>query len=89
MFQEICKRSKHIWVRFIKRRYLNFLTRILGKLGIELERKMIIHNDRDPEVWKKPDIDQNEIERARKISSPSHQVSKKQFIFVHLIKKKI
>ena len=48
---------------------------------------MIIHNDRDPEVWKKPDIDQNEIERARKISSPNHQVRKKQLIFVLLRKK--
>jgi hypothetical protein len=36
---------------------------------------MVIHNDRDPEIWKKPDIDQTEIERARKVSSPTHQVS--------------
>ena len=50
---------------------------IKGKLGIELERKMVIHNDRDPEVWKRPEINQTEIEHARKLSSPNHQVSKK------------
>ena len=52
---------------------------MLGKLGIELERKMVIHNERDPEVWKKPDIDQTEIERARKVSSPNHQVNNNNF----------
>lgn len=44
-----------------------------GKLGIELERKMVIHTERDPEVWKKPNIDESEIELARKVSSPNHQ----------------
>ena len=46
----------------------------IGKLGIELERKMVIHNDRDPEVWKSPEINQTEIDHARKFSSPNHQV---------------
>ena len=45
-----------------------------GKLGIELERKMVIHNERDPEVWKKPIIDEKQIEMARRVSSSDHQV---------------
>jgi len=44
-----------------------------GKLGIELERKMVIHNERDPEVWKKPIIDEKQIEMARRVSSSDHQ----------------
>ena len=54
---------------------------IKGKLGIELERKMVIHNDRDPEVWKKPEIHQTEIEHARKLSSQNHQVHMKFKVF--------
>lgn len=50
---------------------------LIGKLEIELERKMVIHNDRDPEIWKKPDVKQTEIEQARKLSSPNHQVNKR------------
>ena len=53
---------------------LNVFLTFVGKLGIELERKMIIHNDRDPEIWKKPNINTKEIEEARKITSPQHQV---------------
>ena len=49
---------------------------IPGKLGIELERKMVIHNERDPEVWKKPIIDEKQIEMARRVSSSDHQVIK-------------
>ena len=41
---------------------------------------MVIHNDRDPEVWKKPDIKPTEIEQARKLSSPNHQVNKQNLI---------
>ena len=40
---------------------------------------MVIHNDRDPEIWKKPDVKQIEIEQARKLSSPNHQVNKRKF----------
>ena len=50
---------------------------LIGKLEIELERKMIIHNDRDPEIWKKPEVKQTEIEQARKLSSLNHQVNKR------------
>ena len=47
---------------------------MIGKLGIELERKMVIHSDRDPEVWKKPNVDLAEVEQARKVSSTSNRV---------------
>ena len=57
--------TKHVYFRALF---------FLGKLGIELERKMVIHNERDPEVWKKPIIDEKQIEMARRVSSSDHQV---------------
>jgi len=47
-----------------------------GKLGIDLERKMVINAEKDPAIWK-TDVDQNDIEAARKFSAPERKTLKK------------
>ncbi|TRY77005.1 hypothetical protein TCAL_02695 [Tigriopus californicus] len=44
-----------------------------GKLGIDLERKMVIHSDKDKEIWRKPSIDPQDLADARKFSSPNRR----------------
>ncbi len=46
-----------------------------GKIGIDLERKLVIHDDKDPEVWKPPKIDQDELMEAKKFAAPERKVS--------------
>lgn len=46
-----------------------------GKIGIDLERKMVINTDQDPAVWR-THVDQKDIEDAKRFSSPSRQVLK-------------
>jgi len=46
-----------------------------GKIGIDLERKIVINSNPDPAVWK-THIDQKDIEDARRFSSPSRQALK-------------
>jgi hypothetical protein len=45
-----------------------------GKLGIDLERKMVIHEEKDPNVWKSPQIDHNELLEAKKYATPERKV---------------
>lgn len=44
-----------------------------GKLGIDLERKMVIHSDKDKEIWRKPSIDPQDLADAKKFSSPNRR----------------
>jgi len=46
-----------------------------GKLGIDLERKLVIHDEKDPEVWKAPQIDPNELMEAKKYATPERKVT--------------
>ena len=36
---------------------------------------MVLHQEKDANVWKPPDIDKQEVEEVKKFSSPAHQVS--------------
>jgi hypothetical protein len=45
-----------------------------GKLGIDLERKMVIHDEKDPNVWKAPSVDKNELQEAKKYAAPERKV---------------
>ena len=47
-----------------------------GKLGIDLERKMVIHSDKDREIWAPKEVDPRDIEEARKFASPDREVRK-------------
>jgi len=46
-----------------------------GKIGIDLERKIVINTNPDPAIWT-THIDQKDIEDAKRFSSPSRQVLK-------------
>lgn len=46
-----------------------------GKIGIDLERKLIINEAEDPSVWRTV-VDQKDIESARKYSAPERKVLK-------------
>lgn len=48
-----------------------------GKLGIDLERTLVIHGEKDPNVWK-TDVDPNDIEAARKFSAPERKTLKRE-----------
>jgi len=43
-----------------------------GKLGIDLERTMVIHDEKDPNVWK-TEIDPEDIAAARKFAAPERK----------------
>ena len=45
-----------------------------GKLGIDLERKLVIHADRDKEVWSSPKVDPGDIADARRYAAPERKV---------------
>ena len=45
-----------------------------GKLGIDLERKLVIHADRDKEVWSSPKVDPGDIADARRFAAPERKV---------------
>jgi len=47
-----------------------------GKLGIDMERKLVIHAEKDKDIWT-CDVDPRDVEAARKFSSPERQVLKK------------
>ena len=47
----------------------------LGTIGIDLERKMILHQEKDANIWKPPEIDHKEVEEVKKFASKEHQVS--------------
>ena len=36
---------------------------------------MVLHQEKDKNVWKPPEIDKQEVEEVKKFSSPAHQVS--------------
>jgi len=48
----------------------------LGKLGIDLERKLVIHDEKDPDVWRSPKVDSDELREARKYGTPERKVNK-------------
>jgi hypothetical protein len=56
-----------------------------GKLGINLERKLVIHDEKDPEVWKAPEIDRNELMEAKKYATPERKVTFYHFCSFQLI----
>jgi len=43
-----------------------------GKLGIDLERTMVIHDEKNPNIWK-TEVDPDDIEAARKFSAPGRE----------------
>jgi len=47
-----------------------------GKLGIDVERKLVINAEKDKDIWTR-EVDPRDIEDARKFSSPERQVLKK------------
>lgn len=46
-----------------------------GKIGIDLERKLVIHEEADPSIWR-VEIDPRDLEEARKFASPDRQLLK-------------
>lgn len=46
---------------------------ITGKLGIDLERKLVLHQEKDAHVWKPPSIDKQEVEEAKKYAAPERK----------------
>ena len=49
-----------------------------GTIGIDLERKLIMHKEKDANVWKPPEIDRQEVEEIKKFASPAHQNLKRE-----------
>eukprot|EP00096_Caligus_rogercresseyi_P015962 TRINITY_DN8461_c0_g1_i1.p1 TRINITY_DN8461_c0_g1~~TRINITY_DN8461_c0_g1_i1.p1 ORF type:complete len:215 (-),score=31.83 TRINITY_DN8461_c0_g1_i1:251-895(-) len=45
-----------------------------GKLGIELERKMVINNDDPDNVWKSPVVDPDNLESANRYKSETKEI---------------
>merc|ERR1712083_284404 len=43
-----------------------------GKLGIDLERTMVIHDEKNPNIWK-TEVDPDDIEAARKFAAPERE----------------
>jgi len=43
-----------------------------GKLGIDLERTMVIHDEKNPNIWK-TEVDPDDIEAARKFAAPGRE----------------
>merc|ERR1711963_699285 len=46
-----------------------------GKLGIDLERTLVIHEEKDKNIWH-TDVDPRDIEDAKKFSAPERKVLK-------------
>jgi len=44
-----------------------------GKLGIDLERKLVIHGDRDKDVWSSPKVDPSDLAEARRYAAPERK----------------
>lgn len=44
-----------------------------GTIGIDLERKLQIHQEKDANVWKPPEIDRAETEEIQKYKKSAHQ----------------
>jgi hypothetical protein len=55
----------------------------IGKLGIDLERKLVIHDEKDPEVWKAPKVDSEEMQIARKYATPERKVKYFNNLIIH------
>jgi len=45
-----------------------------GTIGIDLERKLVLHAEKDKEIWKPPEIDRQEQEEIKKFASKEHKV---------------
>jgi len=45
---------------------------VTGKIGIDLERTLVINNEANPDIWKTK-IDQSQVEEAKKYSSQGHK----------------
>jgi len=43
-----------------------------GKLGIDLERTLVIHDEKNPNIWK-TEVDPDDIEAARKFAAPERE----------------
>ena len=54
--------------------YLLSVYLLSGTIGIDLERKLIMHAEKDANIWKAPEIDREEAQEIKKFASPSHQV---------------
>jgi len=46
-----------------------------GKLGIDLERTLVIHEEKDPSIWH-TEVDPKDIEEAKKFSAPERKTLK-------------
>ena len=79
-----CKKLPKLGKTHIVNPKLNFILK--GKLGIDLERKMVIHDEKDPNVWKAPSVDRNELQEAKKYATPERKVSYLRFCPQHIFR---
>merc|ERR1712203_410379 len=49
-----------------------------GTIGIDLERKLIMHAEKDAHIWKSPEIDRAEQEEIKKYTTKDHKNLKKE-----------
>ena len=47
---------------------------MIGTIDIDLERKLVMHKEKDANIWKPPEIDHKEVEECKKFKAPAHQV---------------
>eukprot|EP00088_Acartia_fossae_P016404 TRINITY_DN19170_c0_g1_i2.p1 TRINITY_DN19170_c0_g1~~TRINITY_DN19170_c0_g1_i2.p1 ORF type:complete len:264 (-),score=32.68 TRINITY_DN19170_c0_g1_i2:545-1309(-) len=45
---------------------------VTGKIGIDLERTMVINNEKNPDIWK-THVDEKELEEVKKYSTQGHK----------------
>ena len=50
---------------------------LIGTIDIDLERKLVMHKEKDANIWKPPEIDHKEVEECKKFKAPAHQVDTK------------
>ncbi len=48
----------------------------LGKIDIDLERKLVIHSEKDKDIWRAKKVDPQDIAEARKYGSSERKVIK-------------
>jgi len=49
-----------------------------GTIDIDLERKLVMHKEKDANIWKPPEIDHKEVEECKKFKAPAHQNLKRE-----------
>ena len=55
----------------------DFIVFLIGTIDIDLERKLVMHKEKDANIWKPPEIDHKEVEECKKFKAPAHQVDTK------------